>query len=82
MVIVHELSRPAGDLALYRAEMAGWPGPDPRDRRQAQRARVRANDSCRQDILDRLGSAGPLPSRDLPDTCRVPWLGLDVALPG
>jgi uncharacterized protein len=25
------------------------------------------------DILDRLGSSGPLPSRDLPDTCKVPW---------
>ncbi|WP_240676966.1 DNA glycosylase AlkZ-like family protein [Actinacidiphila soli] len=23
--------------------------------------------------MDRLGSSGPLPSRDLPDTCKVPW---------
>jgi uncharacterized protein YcaQ len=34
---------------------------------------VRANDACRRDILDRLGSSGPLPSRELPDTCAVPW---------
>jgi hypothetical protein len=34
---------------------------------------VRANDACRLDILDRLGSSGPLPARDLPDTCKVSW---------
>jgi uncharacterized protein len=34
---------------------------------------VKANGACRRDILDRLGSSGPLPSRDLPDRCEVPW---------
>jgi uncharacterized protein len=34
---------------------------------------VRANDACRLDILDRLATSGPLPSRELPDTCKVPW---------
>jgi uncharacterized protein YcaQ len=34
---------------------------------------VRANDACRRHILDRLSSSGPLPSRDLPDSCKVPW---------
>jgi hypothetical protein len=34
---------------------------------------VRANHACRLDILDRLGSCGPLLSRELPDTCQVPW---------
>src|SRR5215469_7017980 len=34
---------------------------------------VRDNDACRQDILGRLAAAGPLTSRDLPDTCKVPW---------
>ena len=29
--------------------------------------------SFRRDILDLLGSAGPLSSRDIPDTCVVPW---------
>jgi uncharacterized protein len=70
--------RPSEDLALYRADMARW--------ERAERAElpgwrvhpvhhdwVRANDACRRDILDRLGRLGPLPSRDLPDTCQVPW---------
>jgi uncharacterized protein YcaQ len=34
---------------------------------------VRANDGFRRDILARLTDSGPLPSRDLPDTCQVPW---------
>jgi uncharacterized protein YcaQ len=63
--------RPAEDMALYRAEMAewrsesrGWP---------ESLAWVRANDACRRDILGRLAASGPLTSRDLPDTCEVPW---------
>ena len=68
--------RPSEDLALYRADMAGWesavPGQLP-GWRASRRDWVRANDACRRDILDRLGSAGPLPSRELPDTCKVPW---------
>jgi uncharacterized protein YcaQ len=32
-----------------------------------------ANDACRRDILARLESDGPLPSRELPDTCVRPW---------
>jgi uncharacterized protein len=66
--------RPSEDLALYRAEMAEWPGRAPlRDWQESRRDWVRANDACRLDILDRLTSSGPLPSRDLPDTCKVPW---------
>jgi uncharacterized protein len=66
--------RPREDLALYRAEMAEWPGRGQlRDWRYAQRDWVQANDACRRDILGRLTSAGPLPSRELPDTCTVPW---------
>ena len=63
--------RPGEDLALYRADMAAW---DRAERgalpgwRASLRGWVRANDACRRDILDRLGSSGPLPSRDLPDT--------------
>ncbi|GAA2321069.1 crosslink repair DNA glycosylase YcaQ family protein [Nonomuraea roseoviolacea subsp. roseoviolacea] len=60
--------RPCEDLALYRAEMALRPSPG-----RAWREWVRANDACRLDIIARLGSAGPLPSRELPDTCEVPW---------
>jgi uncharacterized protein YcaQ len=68
--------RPAEDLALYRADMARWEWADPGELpgwRASRRDWVRANELCRLDILDRLGSSGPLPSRDLPDTCTVPW---------
>jgi hypothetical protein len=34
---------------------------------------VEANNGFRRDIIDRLRDAGPLPSRDLPDTSQVPW---------
>jgi len=65
--------RPSEDLALYRADMARWDGAEPRDLpgwRAFFRDWVRANDATRPDILDRLGSSGPLPSRQLPDTCK------------
>ncbi|HTS96097.1 MAG TPA: crosslink repair DNA glycosylase YcaQ family protein [Streptosporangiaceae bacterium] len=63
--------RPSEDLALFRAEMDEW--------RREERGWpevigwVRANDAFRRDILSRLGSSGPLPSREIPDTCQVPW---------
>jgi uncharacterized protein len=68
--------RPREDLALYRADMAGWESAgraDPRGWRAVNRNWVSANDACRRDILDRLAASGPLRSRDLPDTCAVPW---------
>ena len=34
---------------------------------------MQANDRFRRDILDRLGTSGPLLSRDIPDTSVVPW---------
>jgi uncharacterized protein len=68
--------RPAEDLALYRADMARWDQAHQGELpgwRASVRDWVRANDTCRRDILDRLGSSGPLPSRELPDSCQVPW---------
>jgi uncharacterized protein len=68
--------RPSEDLALYRADMAGWESDERANSpgwRSIIRDWVRANDACRRDILDRLTASGPLPSRDLPDTCAVPW---------
>jgi uncharacterized protein YcaQ len=68
--------RPGEDLALYRADMARWDQAEPGELpgwRAIRRDWVRANDACRRDILDRLGSSGPLPTRDLPDSCQVPW---------
>jgi uncharacterized protein YcaQ len=66
------LIRPASDLPLYLADMAEWPGAAPAWRRQ-QASWVEANDACRRDILARLSASGPLSSRELPDTCAVPW---------
>ncbi len=74
LVELRAFYRPSEDMALFRADMADWPGRG--ERRDWQTARlgwVQANDACRRDILDRLGRLGPLPSRELPDTCQVPW---------
>ncbi len=68
--------RPREDLALYRADMARWDQAEPGELsgwRASLRDWVRANDAGRLDILDRLGSSGPLTSRELPDRCQVPW---------
>jgi uncharacterized protein YcaQ len=71
---LHMLIRPAEDLALYRAEMAAWPGPGAlREWQEDVRDWFEANGACRKDILDLLRTDGPLPSRDLPDTCVLPW---------
>ncbi len=54
--------------------MAEWPGRGELSAWRVYREDwVRANDVCRRDILSRLGSAGPLPSREFPDSCKVPW---------
>jgi uncharacterized protein len=74
LVELQGMIRPAEDMALYRAEMAEWPGRgELRDWQVWRRDWVRANDACRRDILDRLGSSGPLAAGELPDTCAVPW---------
>lgn len=67
--------RVAEDIALYRAEMEQWPGvgEDVPAYRHGQAAWVEANNACRMDILDLLRTDGPLPIRELPDTCVQPW---------
>ena len=78
--------RPAEDIALYRADMAAWPAQpgqlaqpgqpgqgELRDWQEYHRDWVLANDRCRREILARLRDAGPLPSRELPDTCDKAW---------
>lgn len=68
------LLRPAEDIALFRAEMQAWPGPEPwLDWQVATRAWLHANRACHDDVLERLRADGPLPARALPDTCVVPW---------
>src|SRR5215207_1044593 len=74
LVELHALIRPAEDIALYRAEMAWKAGPDPLPGwRGTVKKWVEANDGCRRDILARLERSGPVASRELPDTCAVPW---------
>ncbi len=61
------LVRPMKDAGLHLARAADWP------RSEGTRAWLRENDRFRRDILDRLGSSGPITSREIPDTCLVPW---------
>jgi uncharacterized protein len=62
------LVRPMSDLGLYLAR-------EGRTNREHEgtRAWIRENDRFRRDVLKLLGSSGPLTSRDIPDTCVVPW---------
>jgi len=74
LVELHSMLRPAEDIALYRAEMAHWPGPgELRDWQVGRRDWLEANDDCRRDILEKLYDEGPLPTRELPDTTLLPW---------
>ena len=61
------LIRPMSDLGLFLAYAGGRRG----------HGRVQAwlsdNDRFRRDILKLLKRSGPLASRDIPDTCAVPW---------
>ena len=66
--------RVADDLALFAAEMREWPGRPPLREWQEDTADwVQANCACHDDVLDRLRAEGPLPARELPDSCVVPW---------
>jgi uncharacterized protein YcaQ len=74
LIDLRGMLRPAEDLVLYRAEMAEWPGVDDVPSwRAGQAAWVEANEGFRRDLLDELHRDGPLTSRQLPDTCVVPW---------
>jgi uncharacterized protein len=74
LIEVRGMIRPSEDVALFRAEMAEWPGNGELLEWQEFRSEwVKANDACRLDILDRLADFGPLTSRELPDMCDVPW---------
>ena len=54
--------------------MADGPGTGEHPTWQVERRDwVKANDACRRDILERLRASGPLPMRELPDTCAMPW---------
>jgi uncharacterized protein len=59
--------RPMSDLPLHLAGGEEFPVYD------TSRAWFRDNDSFRKDILLLLRKSGPLASREIPDTCAVPW---------
>jgi hypothetical protein len=59
--------RPMADLGLFLAGMAASPT------RERPRRWLEDNESFRRDVLERLGEAGPLLSREIPDTSVVPW---------
>jgi len=74
LIELQGMIRPSADFALYRADMAEWPGRGELSGwRQFRLDWVTANDASRYDILQRLDSSGPLALRDLPDHCAVPW---------
>ncbi|WP_234407372.1 DNA glycosylase AlkZ-like family protein [Microterricola viridarii] len=59
--------RSTSDLGLHLAAMSAWPPEG------ATVDWLQANRSFRHDVLDRLRDAGPLLSREVPDTSVVPW---------
>jgi uncharacterized protein len=61
------LVRPMSDVGLHLAV------PSPYGTSGTASAWVRENDRFRRDILEQLRKSGPLSSRDIPDTCVVPW---------
>ena len=74
LIELQQTLRVPEDLALFRAEMAEWPGHGRlRGWQEEVRDWVTVNNDCRRDILDRLRADGPLPTSELPDTCLVPW---------
>ena len=61
------LVRPMSDLGLLLA------GSRTARSHERTHAWIRDNDRFRRDILELLAGSGPLSSRDIPDTCVVPW---------
>jgi uncharacterized protein len=59
--------RPMSAVALHVPEETGYTAD------ASVRGWLDANDGFRRDVIARLRDAGPLLSRDVPDTCQVPW---------
>lgn len=67
LVEFNALIRPMEDLPLYLADADDIP------RYPDARAWFEGNAPFRRDILTRLEAEGPLQSKDIPDTCLIPW---------
>lgn len=61
------LIRPMSDLGLHLAGASDRPG------YERGRAWLRDNDRFRRDVVGVLERSGPVSSREIPDTCAVPW---------
>ena len=61
------LVRPMDDVGLHLAGAGEFPT------YEQSRAWFRDNDRFRRDILELLEKSGPVSSREIPDTCAVPW---------
>jgi uncharacterized protein len=59
--------RPMDDVGLYLAAGEEWTHYD------SILSWMRQNDRLRRDIVELLRKSGPLSSREIPDTCAVPW---------
>jgi uncharacterized protein len=64
---LNALIRPMSDLGLHLARAGGRRG------NERVRAWLRDNDRFRRNVLKLLERSGPLGSRDIPDSCAVPW---------
>jgi uncharacterized protein YcaQ len=67
LIELDALVRPASDLGLHLALPSLYAVT------ASAEAWVRDNDRFRRDIIKLLRKSGPLSSRDIPDTCAVPW---------
>ncbi|MBB6629131.1 YcaQ family DNA glycosylase [Nocardioides sp. KIGAM211] len=74
LVELDGMVRPAEDVRLHRGEMQRRrDGVDLEEWQEQRRGWVLDNNGCRRDILERLRADGPLPQKELPDTCVRPW---------
>lgn len=74
LIDLFSMIRPAEDLALYQADMERWAaGTELVGWRRSFRDWMEANSTCRRDILLHLATSGPLPAKEIPDSCVVPW---------
>lgn len=65
LIELHGFLRPAEDIALFTAEMAAWPGPEPSEYRQWLAEWADDNRLAQEQVIEQLRAEGPLPARAL-----------------